>query len=292
MSLFKLVPTASQTAKKAFRLPSHFLLPYPIPMERSLTLVKKYWPLVLVLALVLMFALGYASGLRFDRTGIVQVGTLVVEIPDGARVYLDESRVLHERDGVARATLRPGAHSVIVDIDGMQPWNELVELSSGSVSTLSPIEVPKEPVLEEVPQERLAEGWAARRGALLPSEATPLTLECQKIWVSGVRILAAPADESCAPAFLLCEDAARTKEGTCPATVVFSSSAPLRSVVAFPQRTDALAIAAGSQSFVIELDPRQPQFFAPLVKSMVTLAPWDEGTLLVEKAGILFTLPL
>ncbi len=263
-------------------------------MERYRLLLKKYWivaaAIVLVLAGVVAFSLGY----RIDRGGITQAGTLHVHAPAGSRVYLDESRLLYGKDEGVETRLRPGVHTVIVDIDGMQPWNELVELSSGTLTSLSPITVAKDVIRERLAAERIAEGRAAIRATKLPTEAAPLSInECVKVWVSGSRILAtADADCPSAPAFLQCTDDVRNEDGSCPATLVFAPNAAIRSVIGYPERTDALVVAAGNLSYVIELDPRKPQFFAPLVKASVTLAPWTPGYILLDEAGVLYEVAL
>lgn len=261
-------------------------------MDRYLAPLKKYWIALAAVLIVLLILLGHALGYRLAPGGLVLSGTLQVEgIPEDARVYLDESRLAAVEGGVARATLRPGAHSVIVDIDGMQPWNELVELSSGVVSSLSPIQVPKDLVRTRVAPESVVSARALVRATKVPTEAAPLSLACVNVWVSGSRILASTLEGCEAPAYLACEESAKV-EGSCPATLIFAPSAPVRSVVPFPGRTDALVVAAGSLSYVVELDPREPQFFAPLIKAMVTLAPYTDHSLLLEEAGVLYELPL
>lgn len=262
-------------------------------MKRYQLLAKKYWFVAVVVLLAALAILAFALGYRLDRGGLTKAGTLLVAAPAGSRVYLDETRLLYGKDTGVSARLTPGAHTVIVDTDGMQPWHELVELSSGEITSLSPVEVPKEVVRETLAAERAAEGRAAIRAAKLPTQAAPLVIdECISVWVSGSRILANASSSCAAPAYLECTDVLRQADGSCPATLVFAPNAPIRSVIPYPGRSDALVVAAGTLSYVIELDPRKPQFFAPLLKSAVTLAPWSEVSIIVDEAGTLYEIAL
>ena len=261
-------------------------------LMRAHSLVKKYWVVGALIGVLLILFIAFIAGVRVGPGGISLAGTLEVrDLPENARVYLDEAKLLTINEGTATTKLTPGAHSIIVDVEGMQPWNELVELSSNGIVSLSPLQVPKDLIRERLPVEELGRGWAALRSSKLPTQAAPLALnECVSVWVSGGRILASTSCET--PTYLVCEAAAVLADGTCPAAIIFSPSASVRSVVAFPGRDDAVVVAAGALSYVIELDPRKPQFFAPLVKASVSLAPWDETALILEEAGVLYRLPL
>lgn len=261
-------------------------------MDRYRLLLQKYWVVVVVVVLMIAGVVAFASGVRLGPGGITQAGTLEVRnLPENARVFLDEAKMLGVSQGTAKAMVTPGVHSVIVDVEGMQPWNELVELSSKEVSLLWPLQVPKTVLRERVPEEQLVSARATLRATVVPTPTAPLVLgECVSVWVSGGRILAKTDCE--APSFLVCEAAQLQADGTCPAAIIFSPSGAVHSVIPFPGRDDALVVAAGSLSYVIELDPRKPQFFAPIAKSAVKLAPLDADTILMEENGTVYRIAL
>jgi hypothetical protein len=64
-------------------------------------------------------------------------------------------------------------------------------------------------------------------------------------------------------------------------------------VVPFPGRKDALIVAAGKTVFAIEIDPREPQFIAPIFKGSLTgLASWSATSIVVTNGTEVVELPL
>ncbi len=138
-----------------------------------------------------------------------------------------------------------------------------------------------------------SEGVAARAAFAtqkLPTLMAPLSLGCAEVYVSNNRVIATAASTSpaCAtPPDYLCS------AGSCAPTIIYSPAAPLHSVIPFPGRTDALIVATGEWVYTIGLDPRTPQYFAPILQGLSPMvAPGPNGSLYVgdEKAvyGVTF----
>lgn|GEM_PF-805522 len=278
---------------------------YPIPImlnalltEKPLTLLKRYWLVLAFLVIVLLGVFMYVFGLRLTGSGFVQAGTLsIVGLPDGTAVYTDQSRMTAARGGRAEVDLLPGGHTVIVDAPNMQPWNELFMVEAGKSTVLAPLLVPKTPVANRLTGEERALGAEAILNYPLPTKAAPLPLSsgCALVYVSNNRILAEGiSTETCTvPEYLLCpieEGGARTE--VCPsATVIFPPNENIESVSPFPGRDDALIVAAGSQAYVVELDPRAPQFFAPIMKGpRVRSAPWNDSSVVISDTAQVYQL--
>lgn len=261
-------------------------------MQKALALLKKYWIAVVVLLIIVVLFVGYFVGYRFTSAGIVQVGTIeITGAPAGSKIYIDEARVVVAGEHNTMLQLTPGTHSFIVDIADMQPWNELATVVSGKTVELSPIQVPKTIIRQKLTATEIPDGRSKFASYRLPTKDAPLVMGggCVAVYASGTRILAEslPNAGCTPPEYLAC-----LPTGECPPAVVFAPVSPVRSLVAFPGRSDALVVAAGTLSYVVELDPRKPQFFAPLSKDFISIAPWDENNVLVQEAGILYTLPL
>ncbi len=251
-------------------------------MEKTLAALKSYWILILIVVLFAAGLIGYFAGYRLDQGGITRVGTLVLTgLPDGTAVYLDQARRVYASDGTAHSDFLPGTHSVIVDSPGNQPWNELFTISPSEQTTLAPIFVPVTLAARPLSGEDAARGLALVRAAKLPTKAAPLTLAdgCTLLYASGARLIADAATSSCAvlPEYLCAPDAAG-----CASTIVYSAAEPIRSVAAFPGRDDALVVVTGHLVFVLEVDPREPQFFAPLFKGpTIGAAPYSASSTVI-----------
>ncbi|MGB4076599.1 MAG: hypothetical protein WBK28_02750 [Minisyncoccia bacterium] len=253
---------------------------------------------ILFLSLYLLFLFGW----RLGSDGVpVLTGTLVIqEVPQGTYVYVDQVR-RHSigASGMTSLRLLPGTHSVIVDAPKMQPWNELFAISSGATTALSPILVPKELPLRVLHGDERAAGAAALLAHRLPTKTEPLVMGggCAVVYVASNRIVAdATTTPSCAaPDFLLCpEEEGGTRTNPCPSsTVIYAPRNPLESIALFPGRDDALIVAAGGTSYIIELDPREPQFFVPLIQGILVRAvPWTEHSVIISDTQKVFELPL
>lgn len=257
--------------------------------------IKDYWAVtlfgVVLFAGIILFTIGWRIG---PNGSPVLVGTLVIEnAPTGTYAYLDEIRRVVAHDGIVRTELMPGSHSVIVDAPGMQPWNEVFTVVSGQETKLVPLFIPKEPSLRIL---KGAEREAARISMLRsmpPTKAAPLTLleGCAEVYTVQNRLVADPVvTPSCTPPeYLLCPaEEGGVRDLPCPSsTVIFPSSQRIDSVAPFPGRDDALLVAAGTNVYVLELDPRYPQFIAPLLKGeRVRVTGTATSTLLSDQERI------
>ncbi|HRH24654.1 MAG TPA: hypothetical protein PK109_03660 [Candidatus Paceibacterota bacterium] len=235
-------------------------------MEKALSIAKSYWIVVLVVVLLLLSFAGYLAGYRLDQAGITRVGTLVLtDLPDGTAVYLDQARRIYAKDGTAKTTFLPGTHTVIVDAPDYQPWNELFSITAANDTVIAPVLVPVDVMGTGLTGAEATKAMNLIRTQKLPTKAAPLVVNdgCTLLSVSGPRLIADAATSSCAmlPEYLC----APGTEG-CASTLIYTAKDAIRSVSPFPGRDDALVVAAGNLVFVVEVDPREPQFFAPLFK--------------------------
>lgn len=269
-------------------------------MSKYLRALKSYWFLILVVLLITVVALGYFAGYRVDQVGITRVGTIsVTGLPEKAVVYIDASRRVRASGGTAELSLTPGSHSIIVDSEGNNPWNEIVTVETAGHTTVSPILVPtsiKKALVIGADQEKAI---TLARSVTLPTKQKPLTLAsgCASLYASGGRVIAeATTSPACAaiPAYLSCAPkSAENPSGGCAPTLIFTPSAALRAIIPFPGRQDALIVWAGNLVYAVEIDPREPQFFAPIFKGSVTgLAPWSTSSVVVTNGTQVVELPL
>ncbi|MBU6323382.1 MAG: hypothetical protein KGI41_03120 [Patescibacteria group bacterium] len=241
---------------------------------------------------LLIYSLGYRLA---PGPSIMKAYTLTVSgLPAGAVVYADSIRNTVAKDGLARLTLTPGNHAIIVEASGYWPWNELVPIRAQDASVPAiMVPVPKAGVVPGT----LLSGAAADAAkklvadAALPSSDAPLPLAggCAKTYVSDNRIIADPVEgsASCTPPAYLCEASA------CSPTVIFSPVDTLRSVVPFPGRDDALLVAVGGSVYALELDPLDPRYFAPAYAGTApALAARKDGSVVVEDKGAVYSLAL
>ncbi|MCI0597655.1 hypothetical protein L0Y34_01095 [Candidatus Parcubacteria bacterium] len=267
-------------------------------MEWILKGLKSHWPILLVsFALILPVAL-YGAGYRVTAGGFTQVGTLVVTgLPSGSTVYTDQARRTYSANGKATIDLLPGTHAVIVDAPDFHPWDELFLVHAGAVTELRPLLVRAALAPRKLTGEERTRAAAVILAWTLPTKEAPLSMKggCALVYVLDNRIVAeASTTPSCAPpVFLSCETEETNGGDLCSPTIIFSPNERLESVSAFPSRDDALVIAAGGSSYVVELDPREPQYFAPLMKGpRMRSAPWSEQSIVISDTKQVYELPL
>lgn len=274
-------------------------------LSDAVRFVRRYALLILAVLLVLFLSIGYALGYR---TGpgltLVRTGTLTLtDLPVGATVYADQTRRGVAVGSSFSMALVPGNHMVIIDANGDFPWNEVVTISPHQSTSIDPILIPKHIVRGTVPEKLQSIAVAHLKIAKLPTDAAPLLAYggCVALTVSNNRIIAQVASSSAdtassTPATCATPPAFLCLSGTCAPTVVFSPTLPLNSVSLVPTRQDALVVSYGDIVSVLEIDPRSPQFFAPILHldSPVTLADWgwDPSVLVAREDNQYYTVSL
>ncbi|MFZ1987659.1 MAG: hypothetical protein WAV21_01330 [Minisyncoccia bacterium] len=240
--------------------------------------------LVIVLATFYFFGYRPGPGLTFSRIGFVEI----LNIPDGTTVYTDASSRGFATGGSLRANLVPGNHTVIVDAPNMQPWQTIISVTSNQTTAVVPVLVTKQPESRQLTGNERTEALMLLNVAKLPSEASPLSMGCTQVFNLGNRIIAAATTSTeCTPPEFLCSE-----DGTCEPTVIFSPIEPLRSVVAFPGHDDVIVMTVGEWIYVLGLDPRTPQFFAPLARGTAPKLATYKGKIIVGDAGNVYELSL
>lgn len=253
--------------------------------------LKKWWLLIAVLAVILTIFIPFMTGWRLGPgLSLQQVGTLLLtDLPDGTSVYIDNA-FSRRAVGDSVISLLPGSHSIIVSLPGYQPWNEVVTIASGQTTEAAPLFVNTELVVRPIPAADQPAAKTRIATQKLPSAATPLMMEdgCVAVSVMGNRIIAtASGAEGCAQPEYVCVD------GTCGETVVFSSKEAVQTVIKYPGREDTLIVSVGQSLFVLEVDPREPQFFAPILKLPAPRASvWSDASIAVLSKDQVFEVPL
>ncbi len=258
-------------------------------MEKGVAFAQKHWLVLILGAFLCILIVLHAFGYRVGNNGLpVKVGTLfVTDVPDGTVVFIDSSRRYTVTGGGMRTQLLPGSHEVIVDSGSKYPWNELVTIPEGGETHVRPVLVAIKAVHTPLAPESTQEGVAKLFGQTLPTRERPLILAngCANVFTSGTRIVGeALQKEGCTvPAYLICGEETRAEFGVCLPTVIFDSSEGLRNVFAYPGRDDTLIITSGNLAYVLELDPREPRFFAPLIKGPgIRVAPWSDTSVIIS----------
>lgn len=267
-------------------------------MERGVQILKKYWFLAILLGIALVFSILFFLDYRIGPGGVVaKSGTVVLTgVPLGSTLYLDTIRnqTIAREETVLR--LFPSAHELVVDVEGYQPWNELVYVGSGEEQRISPLLVPevlKEKLIEE---SRIQEASQILSKQTLPTREKHLLVsnECVRVYVSGNRIVGERTEkEGCGTVPYLCTDEGIAEYGACLPTIIFEPQETLTNFIPYPNRDDALIVASGNLVYVIELDPREPRFFAPLARSpKVRIAPWSDTSIIITSTNGPRELPL
>ena len=249
-----------------------------------LRFIQRHSILTIIAVIVLILIASYASGYRLGAGfSIIRVGTLVVEnVPEGTAVYVDGAARGSGKSLPIEISLLPGNHSVIVDAKNAWPWNEIVGIVSSERTVIRPLLIGTavEGRLLEADEKKVA--LAAIAAYELPSEKAPLLLSdgCLLVSVSENRIIAEPSTrEDCVPPEFSCTD------NSCEATIVYAPIDTLRAVFPYPERNDALIIALGNSLYALELDPRDPRFFAPVLSGTEPRAAKSENSNIVVRDG-------
>lgn len=251
-------------------------------LERVKALLRKHVLLLLIALLFVLLCIGYMLGYRpGPGLTLVRVGTLVLSgIPKGGTVYADETKRAVSNGSDVRIALEPGGHSIIVDVKGDNPWSDVVSIAARADTRVTPIAVPLTVTRTALTPDQAGQANTALTTYKLPDEQHPIVMANggADVYVSQNRIVAAPATTTGAtPPAYLCIG------GTCATTVIFAPIAPLRSVLPYPGRQDALIVSYGGTLAVLELDPLKPQFFAPLMQGIFPAAAIFDATHIVVR---------
>jgi hypothetical protein len=254
---------------------------------------RKHFFLLVAVIIVLLIAVPYLLGFRVGPDlHIERVGTLMLtNLPSGTSVYIDDTlyRTLGSAGNVSEE-LEGGSHSIIVSAPGDYPWSSITQITSNKDTTIEPLLVSTKPNVTKLSGTAETQALAAIASTTLPTQAHPLVMGngCEDVYVSNNQIIAAAVQAAgCTPPPYLCVDA------TCSPTIIYAPIAPLKTVVAFPKRQDALVFQFGSTLFAISLDPRSPQFFAPLlIGTNPVMGALPDGTIVVENGSVVFRVNL
>lgn len=268
-------------------------------MEHRLESFKSYAKKhkILIAAIIILAVLigGYAFGYRFGPgISINRVGTLTLSnVPAGASVYADQvlKKTSSATTTAMKVELGRGSHTVIVAVPGDYPWSTIVSIQSGKETPANPIFVSEKPNATPLSGDEKTTAIARIASAALPTLASPLQLAggCALVYVSNNQIIAdaATTTPGCTPPPFLCIN------GSCASTIIFSPVSPLSAVLKFPGRQDALVVELGTVLFVIALDPRAPQFFAPILTGTNPIpGALPDGTIVVQNNTAVYRLKL
>lgn len=254
--------------------------------------IRKHWFPVALVLIISILGIAYAAGVRVGPgLTLTLAETLTVTgVPNGAEIVLDQNRVHVVKGNQAMLRVAPGTHTVFVEIEGYEPWDELFVMEKDKSVTLRPILVPSTSVKHALTEEEIATAQGAFTSYTLPTSEAPLSLAggCIEVYTLENRVLARASTRlGCDVPQYLCE------QESCSPTIVFSAPQSIRSVFALPGREDALVVSARNSVYVAELDPREPRLLTPLYRGTFPIAlPFHEGFVLVSDEGDHFLLPL
>ena len=256
-------------------------------------IIKKYLLLIIAVVIVLILGITYALGFRVGPgLKIERVGTLIITgLPVNATVYVDNVlRSTITKPGNTKNELVAGSHTIIVSAPGDYPWSTIVSVTSRKTTTVNPIFVGMQPVATVLTGTDRDAALAAIASTSLPTLDHPIYLAngCAVVYVSNNQIIAdATTTPGCTPPPYLCDN------GTCSPTIIYSPIPKLSAVIKFPHRQDALVFEFGNVVLAIALDPRSPQFFAPVLTATApVMGALPDGTLVIHNGNSVFKIAL
>jgi len=205
---------------------------------------------IAIAAFILLFGIIHQSGYVFSGIYIVKGGTLAIE---GARpqsdVFIDTHRVgtVGANGSGKFNALRPGKRNVIVASPNSWPWIFDFEASAATTITFRPLQVLK--VIENTPLADTEDPIRARAEVEFKSYREPIRIQALKnegalIWVEGNTVFAQ----------LVAGDVHS----------IFSSTKPIRNVLWYGNRNDAVIIAAQDSVFAIDAYESDVRNFQPI----------------------------
>lgn len=254
----------------------------------------KHWWFVITLSLLVVISVGtlYAQGYRIGpNISLVKTRTLTItDLPKGASIFVDYTPRGKSNGDTAHIELVPGNHTLLVSAQNYSPWTKIFTMSEDTNSTVRALMVPK------ALSGTLLSGSAAQKArkiiakAILPSNKKPLLLAggCALVSVLDNKIIATPTTTpTCAPPPYFCVN------NSCAKTIILSPSHKILSLVAYPNRGDALIALIGKNIYAFSLDPRAPRTFVSILHGISPrMAIRSDGVVVVEDQSSVYTLSL
>jgi hypothetical protein len=244
-------------------------------MNDFLRTAKRYRVLISVAAIVLVLGAIYVSGYRLGPgLTIARLGAVELDnIPQGSQVFVDYGLRGTSAGTSFTAAVMPGTHSIIVNAPDAYPWEEIAAVGASRLDVLAPVIVRKAVLRLPLSGDAAKAAKAAIASTTLPTAAAPLPMGCAKVYVDANRVMAdaATTTPGCGELPYACTG------GTCAPTIVYAPAAAVTAVLPYPGNDAALVIAVGDHLYALEIDPRTPQFFAPLVDGINLKAGVETG---------------
>jgi len=233
----------------------------------------------------------YALGYRLDSTlTIQQTSTITIPIPHkNVVVYMDNERRGFSRDENDKIVIRgvqPGKHVIIAARSDLVPWSKTLNTEYNKDFELRPFFVKYEGDVTIVPTTAFDYATRLKNATSypVPTSESPLFSEDGSVAVmTDGGTLTARRVRSSVLDYVFCP------EKCSEMTTIATFEVPVKNIAFYPGRNDVLIIAVSDGIFVIELDKRETQNFAPLyigiaptfkVTSDRTIDVADKGNLL------------
>jgi hypothetical protein len=263
-------------------------------LKASLNYARKN--LLLIILILVIVAIGVLYGLGF-RIGygvhLERVSTLTLtNVPNGSSIFIDQTlRTTTTATSSVKEELVSGSHAIIISAPGDYPWNTITTVASGKPTTVNPIFVSTEPHVTPLSGTAETAAVSAIASTTLPTFTHPLTLAngCAIVYASNNQVIAdfASTTPGCTPPPYLCSGT------SCGSTIIYSPVSPLKMVAPFPGRQDALVIQVQNILIALALDPRSPQFFAPiLTATSPVIGTLPNGSVVIKNGTAVFRVKL
>jgi hypothetical protein len=257
--------------------------------ETTLLLIKRWWSLAVLVVFFASGVSGYVAGYRLTSGPNIKrlVALTVSDIPKGADVYIDSVLQSPSKSNVRIFKVLPGNHSLVGNANTFLPWYTLATVPEHDDS-LRAFFIPSNVSVTILTG---AEATKAKKNIekyTPPDKNNPLILAdgCVDVYVSRTQVIAEASQKSgCIPPPFLCY------ENACDATIIFSSSERISSVLTYPHRDDALLVSTGRNVYALTLDPREPRVFAPVLQNRAPIVVKnEEGTIVGVDGPTYFSL--
>lgn len=206
----------------------------------------------LIILIVLITLIGYATGYRVGGFGIGKVGIVTMTIPfSGTSIFVDtDTQIVTTTDNEPEnISLSPGTHQIIVSRKGDFPWEKNITMQSGGTIALAPIFVAQnssgEIITNSDPEYYKIKN--AVQSDVLPSEGYPIASfdKSVTLWVDSNSIVTDIASST---------------------DIVVQPETAIKNVAFYKNRNDAVIYSAGDSINVIETSTDGTQNFFPLYK--------------------------